>query len=84
MMIMFFPIPSLLTYCSILIFRTGKKNHYEHRMSVCHYLIEGFFVDSVKLPSRSVREHDRPYLLSNNLHYQEPKVGEGINNSEFV
>ena len=43
-------------------------------MSVCHYLIEGFFVDSVKLPSRSVREHDRPYLLSNNLQYQEPKV----------
>lgn len=32
-------------------------------------------MDSVKLPSRSVREHDKPFLLSNNHQYQEPKVG---------
>ena len=35
--------------------------------------VEGIFVDSVKL-SRAARERDKPFLLSNNLHYMEPKV----------
>lgn len=80
-MIMCFPISNLLTYCSLLIFSTGRENIFNIEFKD-HHLILGSFVDSVKLPSRTVKEHEKPYLLSNNLQYQEPKVG--LDNSEFV